>query len=441
MTKIIVLFVRETDSVARLLARLQAHFGAKRVQAAPGRLPPSITNSVIVALLSATQSLEGDSGGGLPLDDFVTWKATGIDVALGSECRVLPMLLDKANMPAHTAIPEPYRKIAFKHALPIRCGNELDRDVGRLITDLEQHLQFSPANIFAWDQWLIPVGIIGAVICSPFLMLWLWDAWYWNYAYVTAQRYREACWWLTEFGPNLLGVLLLLMSTGFAYRHHRLRVLARTEHFHTGQGKLPPDENRWLVAARLFTWSSLGCGWWTGALAVASVVGAIVHAARDQLPQPKWRTIALILIVSTVASAWGLWRDASTARLETALHENDLGRVALDAGKLDEAQGHFESAITIYPNLGRSYEGLGLLYVRQQQNDSAYREFSRAISLYPTGIRGFFGPDNDQIVSTYRYRAQVARELGQADSAAADDMRVSELTPFIDLFGGALRFW
>jgi tetratricopeptide (TPR) repeat protein len=438
---IIVLFARESGSVARIVARLQAHFGARRVLAAPGRLPPSVTHSVIVALLSATESLEGDAGGGLPLDEFGTWDATGLDAVLRGDALVLPLLLDGAVMPAHASIPEPYRKIAFRHALPIRCREELDRDVGRLIRDLEQHLQYSPAKIFAWDHWLVPIGMAGAIICSPYLVLWLWDAWFWNHGYTTAARYAEACGKLTNYGPKLLGTLLFLMSAGLAYRQHRRRVVARAEHFHTGTGAPPPAENHWLVAARIFTWCSIGWGWWAGGLAIVSLIGALAHSVRVHVPLPNWRSITLILAVSISASAWGLWRDALTDRLATALRENDSGRTALAAGQFAEAKNHFDSAIAAYPDLGRSYESLGLLYARQKQNEAAYREFSRAISHYPTGYRGLFGPKKDQIVATYRYRAQVAAELGQADAAAADENRARELTPLMDIFGGLFRFW
>jgi tetratricopeptide (TPR) repeat protein len=437
---IIVLFARESGSVARILTRLQTHFGARRVRAAPGRLPPSVTHSVIVVLLSATDALEGDAGGGLPLDDFGTWDATGLDALLRGNALVLPMLLDGASMPAHTSIPEPYRKIAFKHALPIRCGAELDRDVGRLITDLEQHLQYSPAKIFAWDHWLVPLGATGAVICSPFLMLWLWDAWFWNYGYVTSAQYRQTCWWFTELGPLLLGAFLFLMSAGFAYGQHRRHVVARAEHFHTGKGAPPPANNRWLMAACIFTWCSLGWGWWTGGLAIVALIGAFASSARTHAPRPNWRSVTWILAVSIGASAWGLWRDALTDRLETAFRENDLGRAALDAGALAEAKSHFESAISAYPTLGRSYESLGMFYARQKQNPEAYRAFSRAISLYPEVSDFWFGPDEDQIAATFRYRAQVARQLGQTDSAKADEMQADKLTPFANLFKDLFDF-
>jgi tetratricopeptide (TPR) repeat protein len=442
MTKsIIVLFARESSSVARVLTRLRAHFGAGRVIAASGQLPPSAANAVIVALLSASEVMKCDAGGGLPLDQFGAWDGTGLEAALQSDAMVLPMLLDGAVMPAHVTIPEPFHKIAFKHALPIRCGAELDRDVGRLINDLEQHLQYSPATRFAWDHWLVPIGTVGVLICSPYLVLWLCDAWYWNHAYTTAARYAEACWPLTNYGPKLLGTLLFVMAVGLAYRQHRRRVIARAEHFRTGKGELPPAENRWLIAARIFTWSSLGWGWWAGGLAVLSVIGALVRSAQAHVPRPGWRSVSLILAVSISASVWGLWRDALTNRLATALRENDAGRTALAAGQFDEAKEHFDSAIAAYPNLGRSYESLGLLYARQRQNEAAYREFSRAIALYPTGSRGLFGPDKKQIAATYRYRAQVASEMGQKDMAASDESQANELTPFIDIFGGFFRFW
>lgn len=438
---IVVLFTQESPTVVRILARLQSHFGMERVIPAVGRLPSSIDHCVIVVLLSKTQVAESDKGGGLPVDSFALWETTGLDTALDNNCLVLPILIDNIVMPPHTTIPERFQKIAFKHALPIRCGEELDRDVGRLISDLEQHLQYRAVNIFAWDNWLIPIGMIGTLVCMPFLVLWLWDAMFWNHAYLSAARFREACWWLTGVGPMLLGFFLMTMSCGFAYRRHRQTLLARASHFYTGQGLLPVEESRWVSVARIFTWISLGWGWWAGVVAVASLAVALFRSAKYQAVKPVWSLIGFVLTISICASAWGLWRDLYVGQLEIALNENDLGRACLDKGDFKAAKGHFDSAIGQYPKLARSYESLGLWYARQQQNEAAYQEFSRAISLYNDGDRGLFGPDNDQIVGTYRYRAQLAQALGKADLAKADEQRISDLTPFMDIFGGMFRFW
>ena len=290
--KIILLFRPRLPPVAPLLGRLHDQLRAHHVIAAPGCLPHLDAQSVVVVLLSKSAQVDGGRGGGLPLDDFAAWEATGLDAVLAREGTVLPMLLDAAGMPTHTTIPEPFRKIAFRHALPIRCGEELDRDVGRLISDLEVHLKYSPGKLYAWDNWLLPIGASGAIICSPFLVLWLLDAWYWNYGYETAARYREACWWLTWFGPALLGAFLFLAAAGIVYRRYRRRAMLRAEHFQTGKGELPSAENRWLNAAQVMAWASIGWGWWAGALSVALLVplspAAVVSLCRLALRARRW---------------------------------------------------------------------------------------------------------------------------------------------------------
>jgi tetratricopeptide (TPR) repeat protein len=438
---IVVLFRQETPAVTRVLVRLRAHFGARRVLAAPGNLPTANRHALVVVLLSASARNGPATEGGLPLDDFAAWQTTGLDEVLVRDSTVLPMLLEATVMPAYTSIPEPFRKIAFLHALPIRCGEELDRDVGRLVSDVELHLRYSPGKVYAWDHWLVPLGMTGAVLSSPFLVFWLWDAWYWSYGYDTAARYCQACWWLTEFGPALLGLFLLLMAAGFGYRRYRRTATLRAVHYQTGQGELPPAEDRWLLAARLLTWTSIGWGWWTGVMAILALCGGVARTMRSRPQRQDWRTILFVITVSTLASAWGLWRGSVTNHLATALSENDAGRAALEQEHYAEAQAHFESAIDEFPRLGHSYEGLGLMYAHQRQNEAAYRELSRAVNHYATGDRGLFGPAKDHIVTTYRYRAQVARAMGQVDAAAADEKTAGTLTPFMDIFGGLLRFW
>jgi tetratricopeptide (TPR) repeat protein len=355
---------------------------------------------------------------------------------------VIPVLLEGAQMPPHAALSKPIRKLAFRHALPIRADQELDRDLGRLVTDLEVHLQYSPAKVYQWDYWLLPVGLVGSVLCLPFLFLWLADLCYWNYGYETVQRYRQARFWLTAVGPLLLGAWLSLSCAGFVFRRYRRRRLQRAEHFRTGTGVVPPRADTLVTAALVLAVASLGWGRWAGGLALLLAGIAVTRRAWGKAPRVVTRGVVVACVIACVGLLWAHWRFSMTSRFEVALHAYEQGVAAEQQDRLDEARNHFQAAIEAFPRYGHAYQRLGLIHVRQNDLPAAQRELSRAIDRYPSGSRGLFGPDGDMIAAAYRQRADVAKKLGQDALAESDNRKVEELTRFMaDLFAGILRWW
>jgi tetratricopeptide (TPR) repeat protein len=441
MKKIVLLYQDETPAITRMTQRLRSHFGPRRVVTCREKLSVIDDDDTVVALLSAGLSFGEKVPGGLPLNEPRRLEASGIGAVFAREGTVVPVLLDGAVMPPHTTLPETTRKLAFRHALPIRCDVELDRDLGRLIKDLEVHLQHFPGKSSAWDSWLLPIGIVGSVLCCVFLFLWLIDAWYWNYGYQTVESYHEARFSLTMFGPGLLGAFLMLTGTAMCLRRHRRRANQRTEHFHTGTGAVPPYDDPTVAAALVLSGASIGWGGWGSVPAILFVVVAIVRRTCGLSPRIAWRGVLVALVIAISAALWASWRTSVVDQFEVALGAYEQGIAAEKESRLPEAQHAFEAAIAAFPRFGHAYQGLGLVYARSNDAQAAYRELSNAIDRYPTEPRGLFDPDRDMVSAAYRNRAKVAEKLGQAAQAESDNKKASELTPFMDIFGGFFRWW
>lgn len=68
-------------------------------------------------------------------DDFVRWE---IETALHEEISVIPLLIDDATMPTPDELPESLRDFAFKNALRIRSGRDIDQDLRMLVKAIER---------------------------------------------------------------------------------------------------------------------------------------------------------------------------------------------------------------------------------------------------------------------------------------------------------------
>jgi Tfp pilus assembly protein PilF len=63
--------------------------------------------------------------------------------------------------------------------------------------------------------------------------------------------------------------------------------------------------------------------------------------------------------------------------------ENLLGNIAMDQGRLDEAEGRFRQALTYEPNFADARNSLGILLQKRGQPDAALEEFRRVVAVDP----------------------------------------------------------
>jgi tetratricopeptide (TPR) repeat protein len=99
---------------------------------------------------------------------------------------------------------------------------------------------------------------------------------------------------------------------------------------------------------------------------------------------------AIVIVALSVSTRAQLevWRTSETL-FEHALEvternyvaHNNLGIVAAEGGRLDEAIGHYEAAVRIQPNHAPLHVNLANALVKQSRHDEAYRHYRRALEL------------------------------------------------------------
>lgn len=126
------------------------------------------------------------------------------------------------------------------------------------------------------------------------------------------------------------------------------------------------------------------------------------------------------------AIAFAMKEDLSTALAEAReairLHpkysdaNNTLGKLLMDAGRLDEAVGPLTTAAKdpLYRDAPRAFTNLGILYHRKQNTEKALYNLERAIALAPTSA-----------CIAYYWRGQIRLEQSRANEAIRDFEKAS----------------
>jgi tetratricopeptide (TPR) repeat protein len=135
---------------------------------------------------------------------------------------------------------------------------------------------------------------------------------------------------------------------------------------------------------------------------------------------------ALVLTVLFVCTRVqvGYWKnDSSLFKHALDVTENNAimheryATALLEQGKLDEAFSHYEQALRLRPEIYRAYAGMGLVFLKRQQNDKAIECFRQALRLYP-----------DYTVDLNNLGVLLA-EQGKTDEALADFQKAVRCDP------------
>lgn len=159
---------RRSDSAAaagRIRDRLTERFGAHRVfmdvtDIEPGEdFEAAIRDRIskaaaVIAIIGPTWSTDPKASSQLPANAKPDYVRQEIKAALQAGVRVIPVLIDDAQMPARSDLPTSLRKLATINALEIR-HSKFDTDVSDLV-DLLEDLQ--PRR-----SWMIPAVAIGGI--------------------------------------------------------------------------------------------------------------------------------------------------------------------------------------------------------------------------------------------------------------------------------------
>lgn len=125
---------------------------------------------VLLALIGRRWTTTTDREGRRRLDKPNDWVRVEIQTALDRpDTRVIPTLVQGAEMPASDDLPAPLQRLAHRHAFEIR-DNRWRSDVDRLIADLMELAGVPPATTAAPEpaarrrpRWLVPV-LVGAAL-------------------------------------------------------------------------------------------------------------------------------------------------------------------------------------------------------------------------------------------------------------------------------------
>jgi hypothetical protein len=126
---------------------------------------------VLLALIGRTWTSTVDREGRRRLDKPNDWVRVEIQTALDRpDTRVIPTLVQGAEMPSSDDLPPPLQKLSHRNAFEIR-DNRWRSDVQRLIADLEELARTrAPARealgrVPAWarSRWLVP-GVVGGLL-------------------------------------------------------------------------------------------------------------------------------------------------------------------------------------------------------------------------------------------------------------------------------------
>lgn len=85
-----------------------------------------------------------DQKGGLRINEENDWVHIEIEAALAKKIPVIPVLIDDAELPAPTSLPESLRGLAFRQAAPVNSGRDFHPHMERLIKAMDRLL--SPAK-------------------------------------------------------------------------------------------------------------------------------------------------------------------------------------------------------------------------------------------------------------------------------------------------------
>ena len=145
---------RRSDSAAasgRIYDRLSVAFGEKAVfkdvdVIPPGANYPSLLNEaiancdVLLAVIGAYWLTAVESNGQRRLDNPDDFVRIEIESALKRDSvLVIPVLVDDAEMPATTELPESLRPLYYRNAAIVRNDPDFNRDIARLITTIRDY--------------------------------------------------------------------------------------------------------------------------------------------------------------------------------------------------------------------------------------------------------------------------------------------------------------
>lgn len=95
---------------------------------------------VLLAVMGKDWLTAKDAVGNRRLDNPADWVRLEIEAALKRNVRVIPVLLDRVEMPLESYLPESLQPLVYRNAARVRQDPDFDRDMDRVVGVIRRHL-------------------------------------------------------------------------------------------------------------------------------------------------------------------------------------------------------------------------------------------------------------------------------------------------------------
>ncbi len=96
---------------------------------------------VLLAVMGKDWLTAKDAAGNRRLDNPADWVRLEIETALERNVRVIPVLLDRVEMPLVSDLPESLQPLAYRNAARVRQDPDFIRDMDRVVGVIRRHLE------------------------------------------------------------------------------------------------------------------------------------------------------------------------------------------------------------------------------------------------------------------------------------------------------------
>jgi uncharacterized membrane protein YhaH (DUF805 family) len=153
----IILSYRRDDTGAiagRIFDRLVGHYGADQVFMDIDSIPlgldfrehiqETLTRCDVLLAIIGPRWAAPDQKGGFRINEENDWVRIEVEAALAKKIPVIPVLIDDAELPPPTSLPDKLRDLAFRQAAPVDSGRDFHPHMDRLIKAMDRLM--SPAK-------------------------------------------------------------------------------------------------------------------------------------------------------------------------------------------------------------------------------------------------------------------------------------------------------
>ncbi|HUI26211.1 MAG TPA: tetratricopeptide repeat protein, partial [Candidatus Kryptonia bacterium] len=173
--------------------------------------------------------------------------------------------------------------------------------------------------------------------------------------------------------------------------------------------------------------------------ALIALTVAVVAQVLARVRAPRWSapfiatTIGLVLATLTYAQAGvyrdpeSLWRHTLAVYPDAVTAHYNLGTIAMNAGRLDEAVQHFTAALRVRPDYANAHNNLASVLLAKGQLEPAADHYREAIRLNPGKANSHYN------------LAVILRAQGRADQAREHFAEALRLRPDFAEAAAALR--